>query len=109
AAAGVPDDAVQVDPAIARGLDYYTGTVFETTYLPDPTIGSVCSGGRYDDLTLVYSTESAPGVGGSIGIDRLLAAMGDRMPGGGRPAPLVVVSHLGDGQLRAAVGVAAAL
>lgn len=109
AAAGVPDDAVQVDPAIARGLDYYTGTVFETTYLPDPSVGSVCSGGRYDDLTLVYSNEPAPGVGGSIGIDRLLAAIGDRVPGAGRPAPLVVVSHVGEGQLRGAVAVAAAL
>jgi histidyl-tRNA synthetase len=108
AAAGVPDADVAVDPAIARGLDYYTGTVFETTYLPDPEVGSICSGGRYDDLTLVYSDQRAPGVGGSIGIDRLLAAMGDRVPGGRRPAPLVVVAHVAE-HLEAAVRLAASL
>lgn len=108
-AAGVPASGVQVDPAIARGLDYYTGTVFETTYVPDPEVGSVCSGGRYDDLTLVYSQERDPGVGGSIGIDRLLAAMGDRLPGGAAPEPLVVLSHVGDSQLVAALRFAAGL
>ena len=65
----------RVDPSIARGLDYYTGTVFET-FLDDlPGIGSCCSGGRYDDLAGLYSKESLPGVGASLGVDRLLAAM----------------------------------
>lgn len=72
---GVPDDNVQVDPAVVRGLDYYTGVVFETTYHGAPSVGSICSGGRYDNLTLVYSKHRTPGVGGSIGIDRLLHAV----------------------------------
>jgi histidyl-tRNA synthetase len=72
--AGVPDGRVQIDPSIARGLDYYTGTVFETTYLPAPDIGSVMSGGRYDHLARLFTKSEYPGVGGSIGIDRLLGA-----------------------------------
>jgi len=75
AAAGVPTSRVVLDLSIARGLDYYTGTVFET-FLDDlPAIGSVCSGGRYDDLASVYTKETLPGVGASLGVDRLLAAM----------------------------------
>jgi len=62
------------DPSITRGLDYYTGIVFET-YLKDiPSIGSVCSGGRYNNLTALYTKNNMPGVGSSIGLDRLLAA-----------------------------------
>ena len=71
----VPAGRVRVDPSIARGLDYYTGTVFETTYVAAPEIGSIMSGGRYDDLASLYSKTSFPGVGGSIGIDRILAAV----------------------------------
>ncbi len=68
-------DAFVLDPSITRGLDYYTGIVFET-YLTDvPGIGSVCSGGRYNDLASLYSKEQLPGVGSSIGIDRLMAAI----------------------------------
>ncbi|MDD5973648.1 MAG: histidine--tRNA ligase [Spirochaetales bacterium] len=64
-----------LDPSITRGLDYYTGIVYET-FLDDlPSIGSVCSGGRYNNLTSLYSKESLPGVGSSIGLDRLLAAL----------------------------------
>lgn len=59
------------DPSIARGLDYYTGTVFETCLLNNPEIGSVCSGGRYDDLASAYTTRKLPGVGTSIGLSRL--------------------------------------
>ena len=74
-AAGVADKNVQVDVSIARGLDYYTGTVFET-FLDDlPEIGSVCSGGRYDDLASVYTKTRLPGIGASLGLDRLLAAL----------------------------------
>ncbi|MDR2629653.1 MAG: histidine--tRNA ligase [Spirochaetaceae bacterium] len=64
-----------LDPSITRGLDYYTGVVYET-FLPGlPEIGSVCSGGRYDNLAGLYSREKIPGVGSSIGLDRLIAAL----------------------------------
>ncbi|MDR2761112.1 MAG: histidine--tRNA ligase [Planctomycetaceae bacterium] len=73
--AGVDSERVVVDVSIARGLDYYTGTIYET-FLDDlPNIGSVCSGGRYDNLASVYSNQELPGVGGSLGLDRLLTAM----------------------------------
>jgi histidyl-tRNA synthetase len=63
------------NPSITRGLDYYTGVVFET-YLSDlPAIGSICSGGRYDNLVSLFSKETIPGVGASIGLDRLIAAL----------------------------------
>ncbi len=75
AAAGVPESRLTVDVSIARGLDYYTGTVFET-FLDDlPGIGSVCSGGRYDNLAALYTKQELPGIGASLGLDRLLAAM----------------------------------
>ena len=63
------------DPAITRGLDYYTGLVYETFLKELPEIGSVCSGGRYDNLASLYTKTELPGVGSSIGIDRLLAAL----------------------------------
>ncbi len=75
AAAGVAPDRVAIDVSIARGLDYYTGTVFETFLDALPDIGSCCSGGRYDDLASLYTTQRLPGVGASLGVDRLLAAM----------------------------------
>ncbi len=71
---GMPRDSFQIDLKIARGLDYYTGTVYETTLKAHPELGSICSGGRYDDLTSYFlpnSTEQFPGVGISIGLDRL--------------------------------------
>ena len=74
-AVGVPDDRVRLDVSIARGLDYYTGTVFETFLGAMPGIGSVCSGGRYDNLAGLYTKQELPGVGASLGLDRLLAAM----------------------------------
>lgn len=64
-----------VDPSITRGLDYYTGIVFETTLNDLPGIGSVCSGGRYDNLAGLYTKEYLPGVGASIGLDRLMAGL----------------------------------
>lgn len=74
AAAGVPAGRLRLDVSIARGLDYYTGTVFET-FLDDlPGIGSCCSGGRYDDLASLFTRERLPGIGASLGLDRLLAA-----------------------------------
>jgi len=75
AAAGVPAGRLVVDPSIARGLDYYTGIVLET-FLDDlPALGSVCSGGRYDNLAGLYTKQPLPGVGASLGIDRLLAGL----------------------------------
>lgn len=73
--AGVPEERVQLDVSIARGLDYYTGTIYETFLTDMPGIGSVCSGGRYDNLAGLFTKEKLPGVGGSLGLDRLLAAM----------------------------------
>jgi histidyl-tRNA synthetase len=64
-----------LDPSITRGLDYYTGIVYETFLNDMPEIGSVCSGGRYDDLAGLYSKDKLPGVGSSIGLDRLIAAL----------------------------------
>ncbi|MCR4414145.1 MAG: histidine--tRNA ligase [Thermoguttaceae bacterium] len=74
-AAGVPDVRVRLDVAIARGLDYYTGTIYETYLDALPAIGSVCSGGRYDNLAGLFTSHELPGVGASLGLDRLLAAM----------------------------------
>lgn len=74
-AAGVAPQRVRIAPSIARGLDYYTGTVFETFLDQLPGIGSVCSGGRYDNLAGLYTKEELPGIGASLGLDRLLAAM----------------------------------
>ena len=74
--AGVANnDCLRVDLAIARGLDYYTGLIFETTFLDDSEFGSICSGGRYDRLIKFSSGESTPAIGISIGLDRLFAAM----------------------------------
>jgi histidyl-tRNA synthetase len=75
AAAGIDPARVRLAPSIARGLDYYTGTVFETFLDKLPGIGSVCSGGRYDNLAALYTKEELPGIGASLGLDRLLAAM----------------------------------
>jgi len=72
---GVGGGRLAVDPSIARGLDYYTGLVLET-FLDDlPTLGSVCSGGRYDDLAGLYTKQPLPGIGASLGLDRLLAGL----------------------------------
>ncbi|WP_114907588.1 histidine--tRNA ligase [Ornithinimicrobium murale] len=68
---GVPESDYALNLSIARGLDYYTGTVYETTLDDHPEIGSVCSGGRYDDLAGQYTKSTLPGVGMSIGLSRL--------------------------------------
>ncbi len=75
AAAGIAEERLRIDVSIARGLDYYTGTVFETLLDDLPGIGSICSGGRYDNLAGLYTKQHLPGVGASLGLDRLLAAM----------------------------------
>jgi histidyl-tRNA synthetase len=86
-AAGVPEEHYRMDVSIARGLDYYTGVVFETTLLDLPSMGSVCSGGRYDNLAGLYTKQHLPGVGASLGLDRLLAAL--------EQLDLVPKSHIG--------------
>ena len=78
AAFGVPEDHFKVDLTIARGLDYYTGTVYETTMLDHPEIGSICSGGRYDNLAEYYTDKKLPGVGISIGLTRLFFVLEDQ-------------------------------
>lgn len=91
-AAGVPMRRLKLDVAIARGLDYYTGVIFETTLDELPTIGSVCSGGRYDNLAGLFTKQHLPGIGASLGLDRLLAAMEQlgMLPGVSKPCPVIV-------------------
>ena len=75
---GVPQDHFAVDLTIARGLDYYTGTVYETVMTDHPEIGSICSGGRYDNLAEYYTDKQLPGVGISIGLTRLFFVLEDQ-------------------------------
>ena len=90
--AGIPSERIVLDPSIARGLDYYTGTIFETFLNELPNIGSVCSGGRYDNLAELFTNQPLPGVGASLGLDRLLAAMQElnMLNEVSTPAPILV-------------------
>jgi histidyl-tRNA synthetase len=72
---GVPQAAFAIDLSVVRGLDYYTGTIYETTLIEHPDIGSICSGGRYDDLASYFTNTRLPGVGISIGLSRLFARL----------------------------------
>jgi histidyl-tRNA synthetase len=92
-AAGVAPERYRLNVAIARGLDYYTGVIFETTLNELPGIGSICSGGRYDNLADLYTKQHLPGIGASLGLDRLLAALETvgRLPPSQAPAPVLVV------------------
>jgi histidyl-tRNA synthetase len=111
AAFGVPEENFAVDLTIARGLDYYTGTVYETTMLDHPEIGSICSGGRYDNLAEYYTNKKLPGVGISIGLTRLFYVLGeqkylnDALPTA--PADALILPMTED--LTAAIGFATAL
>jgi len=102
--AGIPEERLRLDLSIARGLDYHPGTIYETFLLDKPDIGSVCSGGRYDNLAGLYTKQKLPGVGASLGLDRLLAAMEEMnlLPKASTPAPVLVVQfspvHLGEYQ-----------
>ena len=78
AAFGVPEENFAVDLTIARGLDYYTGTVYETRMLDHPEIGAICAGGRYDNLAEYYSDRSLPGVGVAIGLTRLFYVLDEQ-------------------------------
>lgn len=94
AAFGLPAAAYQVDLSIARGLDYYTGTVYETKLLDHPEIGSICSGGRYDNLAENYTSQALPGVGLSIGLTRLfsqLLDLGIVKAGAASPAQVIII------------------
>jgi histidyl-tRNA synthetase len=97
-AAGVSKDCIRLDLAIARGLDYYTGTIYETFLTDLPGIGSVCSGGRYDNLANLYTKQVLPGVGASLGLDRLLAAMEELnlLPKTATPAPVLMLQFTAD-------------
>ncbi|HZY88948.1 MAG TPA: histidine--tRNA ligase, partial [Gemmataceae bacterium] len=101
---GVEAGRLRLDLSIARGLDYYTGTIYETFLADKPDIGSVCSGGRYDDLAGCYTKQQLPGVGASLGLDRLLTAMEELnlLPKVSTPAPVLLVQfsaeRLGDYQ-----------
>jgi histidyl-tRNA synthetase len=102
--AGVPEERLRLDLSIARGLEYYTGTIYETFLSDAPDYGSVCSGGRYDNLAGLYTKQRLPGVGASLGLDRLLDAMEklNLLPKTSTPAPVLVVQfspeRLGDYQ-----------
>jgi histidyl-tRNA synthetase len=72
---GVPDSAFAVDLGVVRGLDYYTGTIYETSLVGHPDVGSICSGGRYDDLASYFTETRLPGVGISIGLTRLFSKL----------------------------------
>lgn len=91
-ACGLPEDRVKLDVSIARGLDYYTGTIYETILHDLPGIGSVCSGGRYDNLASKFTSQLLPGVGASLGLDRMLAAMEElgMVKAASTPAPVLV-------------------
>lgn len=111
ASAGIPTGRVIVDPSIVRGLDYYTGLVFETELTADPQIGSIASGGRYDNLTGLYTNTKLPGVGASIGIDRILASDSARLAATSNVVtkPLVVLVHSGEETLLERFQLASAL
>ena len=92
---GVPDSAFAVDLSVVRGLDYYTGTIYETQLLAHPDIGSICSGGRYDDLASYFTDTRLPGVGISIGLTRLFSKLSEAgllRPLARTPAEAIVVT-----------------
>jgi histidyl-tRNA synthetase len=107
---GVPVASREVDLGLARGLDYYTGIVFETTVAGWERFGSVCSGGRYDDLATLFTSRRLPGVGASIGLDRLLALMDEAgwLKGTSTMVPVLFVNFPG-GDPRTVVRLAANL
>jgi histidyl-tRNA synthetase len=108
-AGGASAARVRVDPTLARGLDYYTGIVFEAS-LVGADVGSVGSGGRYDDLAGLYTNTRLPGVGCSVGIDRLLVALEGRGGAtGASTAPAVLVTQPEEGDPAGAVGLAGEL
>ena len=108
---GVPEENFAIDLTIARGLDYYTGTVYETELTDHPEIGSICSGGRYDNLAEYYTDKKLPGVGISIGLTRLFYVLQEQGMLGDEnvsaPADALVIPMTED--LRAAIAAATSL
>jgi histidyl-tRNA synthetase len=96
-AAGIPQDRIAIDLGLARGLDYYTGIVFETTVKGWEKFGSVASGGRYDNLASLFTSRRLPGVGASIGLDRLLALLDEAgwLKSTGTTTPVLVANFPG--------------
>ncbi len=91
-AGGMKASECVIDLSIARGLDYYTGMVFETILSKDSKLGSICSGGRYDNLLGQYRNESIPGVGASIGLSRLFSSLKEKLANGpANPAQVLIV------------------
>jgi len=109
-AAGVPAGRLVIAPGIARGLDYYTGIVLESFLDELPSLGSVCSGGRYDNLAGLYTKQPLPGVGASLGIDRLLAGLEELGQAAGRETPAeLFLAHFDSAHLNDYLRLASAL
>ncbi len=108
---GVSEKAFTIDLTIARGLDYYTGTVFETMLCDYPSMGSVCSGGRYDNLTEYYTEQKLPGIGISIGLSRLFYQLKENglIPEGSRCLSRCLVVPMSDAELAPALTAASAI
>ena len=108
---GVEESAFIIDLTIARGLDYYTGTVFETMLNDYPSMGSVCSGGRYDSLAEYYTDQKLPGIGISIGLTRLFYQLKENglIPQTGACLARCLVIPMSDVQLGAALTAASAI
>jgi histidyl-tRNA synthetase len=96
----LPKGSAVADLSIVRGLDYYTGTVYETVFVDDPGYGSICSGGRYDDLASNYINKKLPGVGISIGFSRLFARLKEqgKLPVGPVAATNVLVTLIDENE-----------
>ncbi len=102
----VPSDHVAIDLAIVRGLDYYTGTVYETFLVEDPGLGSICSGGRYDGLVQSFSDKKMPGVGATIGLTRLFVPFKEKgliAEGPKTPTDVLIIPLVADLQIPAKI------
>jgi histidyl-tRNA synthetase len=109
-AAGVPTERIVIDLGLARGLDYYTGIVFETTVVGWERFGSIASGGRYDNLASLFTSRRLPGVGASIGLDRLLALLDEaKLLADATARATVLVAQFPDTNPAVAFGIAARL
>lgn len=108
---GIEEEAYKIDLTIARGLDYYTGTVYETMLNDYPSMGSVCSGGRYDNLTEYYTDQKLPGIGISIGLSRLFYQLKENglLKNGAASIAKCIVIPMGEEDMDAALTVAAEL
>jgi len=105
---GVPDSAFGMDLSVVRGLDYYTGTIYETTLTKYPELGSICSGGRYDDLAGYFTDTKLPGVGISIGLTRLFSKLREAglLQSPGRTPAEVLITRMDDRDLVGYLGMA---